>query len=442
MPAITVGLEEVERRVRQLRRRLNAVTLQHCIYLSVSAAMLLCAALLCVGLQASAATFRLAWWLGAAALAVTLAWCAFTLRARWLNREAAGWLADRRGQLGDRLTTLLALRGRPRTSSLAPVLLAQTLGLGERWQPKKIAPQRVPRSVFAMIASVAVFTLVFFFAPNPPPAPAAVKAPATDGVSQNQDQEDEAGRKGGSDEHRAGDDRKQEDTQAAGGSGSAGQLPQPDAASASGSRPPAASVGALARIPDRVQQALRQTFRARATDRARGLGSKPRRGHGGPGTDRSRTAANRTQQRNDEKARGAQNPSAEKRPGNSKRTQKGAAKVARNSGKKDAGGRPGTGAGSGPLQSQAVGKDGSAETASLKEGTFKVTLNSFLNAVPQPRPRPGGTDGTDSGGRGTSGGGERELSERQMGDDALRKALVPAEYEGVVRRIYLSRAQR
>jgi hypothetical protein len=441
MPAITVSLEEVERRVRQLRRRLNAVAVQHCIYLSASAALLVCAALLCLGLHASTITFRFAWWTGAAAVTATLAWCAFTLRTRWFDREAAGWLADRRANLGDRLTTLLALRRRPRTSSLTPVLLAQTLGLGERWQPKKLAPHRVPRSVFGMIASLAVFTLALFFAPETPPAPAAVPAPAHERASQDPEGTEEAGREDGSQANTTANEKEQGSPESESGTGR--QRPGPNAGSArsaSGDRPPPASGGALASLPDRVQNAIRHRFRAQATDRARGLGSVPRRANAGGDEGRSRTAAKDTPRKKGKDTRDAQKPSAARRQEGSKRKQESGSKFARREGKRQAGGRPG--AGSGPMRGQAVGKGGTGDATARKEGTFKVTLNSFLDAVPQPRRRPGRADGKEGAAGQRTTGEERELSERQMGDEVLRKTLVPAEYEDVVRRIYVSRAQR
>jgi hypothetical protein len=75
---------------------------------------------------------------------------------------------------------------------------------------------------------------------------------------------------------------------------------------------------------------------------------------------------------------------------------------------------------------------------------FTLTINSFLRPVEpqgsplkQPGQRPG-MAGLAAGGDGAAGA----LNERQLGDAALRKAAIPAEYEDLVRRVFSRRAGR
>ena len=154
MPAITLGLAEVEDRLRALRRRLNAVTAQHSVYVSLSVVTLVIAALIVLGLRGSAAAFRAGAWGGLGVCLATALWGMMAARKRWLDVAATAHVADRRGGLTDRLVTLIDLRARPRPSRLAPVLVAQLLALSKKWQPQQIVPRRVPRSVLALVASI------------------------------------------------------------------------------------------------------------------------------------------------------------------------------------------------------------------------------------------------------------------------------------------------
>src|SRR5205085_2455485 len=105
------------------------VTLLHAISLGVSAVCVLGTVLVAVGRRGDASTFRsLAWTITPLVAAGLVAGVIWTYR-RWLDIPDTAALVDQRGELTDRLTTLVDLRRRPRPSRLAPVLIAQTLGL-------------------------------------------------------------------------------------------------------------------------------------------------------------------------------------------------------------------------------------------------------------------------------------------------------------------------
>ena len=91
--------------------------------------------------------------------------------------------------------------------------------------------------------------------------------------------------------------------------------------------------------------------------------------------------------------------------------------------------------------------DGKAQSVASGAGTpktFKLTITSFLHAMEQKgnQPRQPGKK-TGSGGTASTGSTTQvALNERQLNDDALRKAEIPPEYEDIVRRVYSLRADQ
>ncbi len=172
MAAITLGVAEVEERLRALRRRLNLLTLQHGMYLSLSAVALAATLLIIAALRVSPQTFAIAVCGGGVLGGGAALGSVLYARRRWLDISQAALLADHRGQLADRLATLVDLRTRLRSARLAPVLVGQILALGSRWQPSHIAPRRIPRSLYVLIASVLCLAATLFLArpPRPPSA--------------------------------------------------------------------------------------------------------------------------------------------------------------------------------------------------------------------------------------------------------------------------------
>ena len=82
MPAITLGLAEVEERLHRLRRRLNAVTAQHSVYVCLSVTIAVLSVLIILALRGPAAAFRAATWSGGVLCLTVTVWAWMTARRR------------------------------------------------------------------------------------------------------------------------------------------------------------------------------------------------------------------------------------------------------------------------------------------------------------------------------------------------------------------------
>lgn len=168
MPTQTLGIAEVERRLRVLRHRLNFLAVEDFAYRLGTLLVLAVALLWVLEGHASAAQLRLAGWATIAMSAISAAAAVVKLRRRWMTMEGAARLADRRARLDDRLAALLAHRTRSQRSRLGSILLAQVFSLSGRWEPRVLAPHRVPRSVYGFVASLAVLAFVAQLTGQPP----------------------------------------------------------------------------------------------------------------------------------------------------------------------------------------------------------------------------------------------------------------------------------
>ena len=489
MPAITLGLAEVEERLRVLRRRLNAITAQHSVYLSLSAIAVALSGLIIVGLRGSTAAFRGAMWGALVACLTAIVWSAAAARRHWLNLAATAHLADQRATLTDRLVTFVDLRARPRASRLAPVLIAQLLALGKTWQPQQIAPRRVPRSVYALLASLLALASTAFIERRPPTPP----PPAQSGAGM-------AGAKTTSASANApfvmanGAGAQGADGASVPGMPQAGDLshgPAPDGREASGVAPsgagqqgaPASGAGqrgdrardpgsgfagdqtgkegkeqpgsVLTALPDRLQEAIRRAFHAEAMDRPQELTavsdpSKRDPGSKGDGQqrsqDRQRSDASDAD-KIDPKAQSPKNgagPGTQKGPGQPKAGEQVAKREDGNSANQNFDGNsPAAGEGSSPGALMG-GKGQSAGASDGTAKTFKLTITSFLHAMEQKgnQPQQPNKKASASGSVGGGSTAQVALNERQLNDDALRKAEIPPEYEDIVRRVYSLRADQ
>jgi len=268
MPAITLGLAEVEERLRALRRRLNSVTAQHGIYLGASLVTLLVTAVIVVALRASASTFRIAAYASALLMMVIAAACLAYARRRWLDMQCTARLVDVRAQLTDRLSTLIDLRLRRRSSRLAPVLVAQALALGANWQPRQIAPRRIARSILLFIASLLALASTALLerrtlSPVPSPATATTEKlaelspAATSGAQGNSDvwAAEQAGKAGGREAAiLPPGDSPGRATRSQAGQGQSSNLS------------PSSEAATRASFPDRLQQTIRHAFHGDAPE--------------------------------------------------------------------------------------------------------------------------------------------------------------------------------
>jgi len=139
----------------RLRLRLNALALQRAIFTSLALLIGGGAALVLTALAFAPLTFLAAAILLAAALIIALV---RSVTQAWRSRvdaEGTASLADRRVDFKDRLTTLVALAGRDR-SSLWPYLLEETLTLQHEFDLSRVERHRVSRSLYALLLSGAL----------------------------------------------------------------------------------------------------------------------------------------------------------------------------------------------------------------------------------------------------------------------------------------------
>jgi hypothetical protein len=441
MSPLSGGLAEVDRRLRYLQRRLNEFTLLHAVCVGLSGVVLVSAGVIVLGLRADPAIFRIG--SGAAALlvvAVAVA-CAVFLRRRWMDAGAVAWVADRRGGLTDRLTTLMALQRRPRSSCLMPLLVKQILVLSPGWQPDRIQPRRFPRSVFLLVASFLVLGATAWVSRHEPPPPVSQPAPQPQvgpkaaPVAPVQQQRRGVGQQSAGETdvstEELGDLQADADSGESGGAARRGE-----------DRPVS-----IAALPDRLQAAIRQAFDAQPLDHPRPLSG---RSPSTPGETRQGSNG-----REDGGGAGETRQGAPPRPdsaaaGRLQRGESGPGKPTGQGGKgsdpgaeqqRNGGSSPGAGSGSSP--GGLMGPEGSeAALGGAGSTRFKLTITSFLRGAVQrnqgPRPpgaRVGGAHGAPQGGAATA-----ALSDRQLADDLLRKAEIPPEYEDIVRRVYSAKA--
>lgn len=450
MPAITLGLAEVEERLRRVRRRLNSFTILHAAFLSLSTILLAIAALVFFGLRGSAPGFRVAMWcIVAIAMAVSAGSWLHAWR-RWLDIGAAAHVVDQRGRLTDRVATLLDLRLRPRPSRLAPVLVAQALALGAQWRPERIGPRRIPHSVYLLAAALLALGTTPLIAPEPPPpaktaAVAGRGSVALDGSMALTEQQGKGGAT----------------TEAPSGKLDASRLPvsppQPngmlDAAGSAAKEPsdPAAADNLLGVLPDKLRRALLSAFHAEPMDGPRQLSARS--DEGGERGDDRRSDSDRDGPNNAGKREppplGSKNgaPSeAQQRPpkqSGAGHTDEAAAQPhnPQNPDSRFDGSSPAAGDGSSPtglMDPKGAGR------VVIGDGpkTFKLTITSFLRAVEQKgsQPRQQAKHANTAGVAASGEAVPAALNDRQLNDDALRKAEIPPEYEDIVRRVYSAKA--
>lgn len=443
MPAITLGLAEVEERLRALRRRLNFVTAQHSAYLGTSLVLLAAALLIILGLRASASVFRIAAWGSTLVVIGAGAACVVQARRHWLDARATAHLVDERGQLTDRLATLVDLRLRPRPSRLAPVLVAQTLALGPRWQAQRIAPRRIPRSALLVIASLlALGATTLVERPTSPPVSPAAASPSAAPVAYSgpgsvrpssaggATTTDSTAREGGS--QLRSDLPPGEDS----GSGPSANIDQGGPSDTAAGSP--APQDGSASLTDRLQQAIHHTFRGETPDSQDELASRS-----GTSGDEGRAQQNHDAQRHSGAEMSGKASDSDHEKGHD-RSQSGSGAAQREGGS-DAprnfeGSSPSAGEGSSPqgLMQPNAGNLAAGDGGSKR---FKLMITSFIHTVEQRDTQPRGTEtraGSAGPAEGESGGG-MALNDRQLTDDALRKAEIPPEYEDLVRRVFSSR---
>jgi uncharacterized membrane protein YgcG len=150
--------------IRGVRVRLNSLALQRWIFstlaLLVSSAGLIFAAALMLGPL---------WFLSMAAVIVLFALAAMLREGRAALRQhanpvKAATIADERGALKGRLTTVMTLAQTPRLSPLWAYLVEDTYSLRDDFEPARIEPRFISRSIFALLAACLIAMLLVPFA--------------------------------------------------------------------------------------------------------------------------------------------------------------------------------------------------------------------------------------------------------------------------------------
>ncbi|MBI4514737.1 MAG: hypothetical protein HY699_02850 [Deltaproteobacteria bacterium] len=451
MAAVTLGFEEIEQRLQAVRRRVNLFAAQQLVYLGLSVVALASAALLVAALHGSSPVFRLVFWLSLAVIGAVLAGGPWLLWRRWYDLPAIAALIDRRAALQDRLATLLAARARRRPARLAGLLLADTLALAARWEPRVLSPRRIPRSAYLLLAALLLPTTSALI--SRPAAPTADKAsltrtattaapagapsftdqaPATASLAA-QTAAAAAPEAAGSAAHFAG--------QSAAGDRHALADSGPGPEDLAGTDP----TGAEPDLAERLRQLLRAQFHADPLPR-NSDGLLPRRQpRGGDAPDTPGLAA-RAQPGREAAGSGLraqpQPPGAlakaDPEPRRGAQDRPGGAPQA--AGANSAAGT-GAGAGSAGAGGLLVKDEGAAAPAGDGPRTFKVTLTSFLHGLAAkpaesaraPRARVTGEGAT------ASARTLPALNPQQASDDVLRKAEIPPAYEEIVRRVFSQR---
>jgi hypothetical protein len=168
MPPFSVGVAQVEERLRNLRRRLNLLALQDGMYLGASVLLVAACLVVVLAVRGQATVFAVTLWAAGTASALAIAGAILRVRRRWLSMEKVIRFADHRAVLEDRLPTLLL--DRTRTSQLKDLLLAQTLAAAPRWDIDVLAPRRIPRSALLLAGSLAALIVTSYFV-RPPAEP-------------------------------------------------------------------------------------------------------------------------------------------------------------------------------------------------------------------------------------------------------------------------------
>jgi len=462
MPA-PEGFAAVGQQLSAVRRRANRQALVAAVCGVAAIVVGLATAVVAVGVWGSGSVFRLTVGAALAVAAVAVGSAARYARRHWIDLPAAARVADRRAELHDRLTTVATLPPDAGDAPLAPLLIAQTMALHDRWHPETVVPRRVPRSAVALLAALAVLGGMLLWlrlqplarwsqarsaaAPTPPASRAEHRDPAHPPRSLP-----------------PGD--RPEDASLA-SAGAAAPNDSGDPADADDFKPGDAAETAdaasnpLVVLPAQLQQAIRAAVHGESAGRPQSVATGVKRpadasgdaqpGRGGttgaatPGTAQDVTArqgkdvGDRPQPDGEQQPSGATSRPAGLRP--ARPNEAGRDDEPRDGTPKPPGGAAppaGRGSSAGNLLGQQPG--GTVPGAPDATAPFKVTITSFLKALDQQptsqRPAARRT------GAGAAPRPAPALSDAQLADDLLRKAEVPPEHEELVRRVYSTREER
>ncbi len=475
MPVIHVALAEVESRLGAIRHRLNRQLLISGLCPALGALLLLLAAVVLAGLRAGSTGFRLVLYGSLVTLAAVLAGTTAYLWRHWATIEKAARLADRRGLMKDRVATAQWVgRGRAR-SPFTAVLVADTISRAASWEPRVVAPPRFPKAAVLPLAGlVALATTPFLARHTPPPPPAAVQKSAPrvarlDRPPQPKPPGEQSGqprrRASSSASSSAGGDSQ--DRTARGGVPGGEAQPPADASAARerdldaqrrGEQPlPAGDTESPARpaaepppemaarsVPARLQGLIKVAFDEQKQSSSQDKGASTEATH--QSQSRPRSAEGAGDRRPGEEQRSAP-PESRADPGqrSGSGTEGQRPLQARSLARERSNHSPRAGSGSSPENLfGAPSEESAAATAESAQAvdpkTFKLTLSSFLNSGAQ-RPSAAARPGHSGAVAVPASAVLPPLNPDQLPDDALHRAGIPPEAEGVVRRVYAPEAR-
>jgi hypothetical protein len=146
--------------VRALSVRLNSLAFQRLIFWMLAILLGTAAIVMVTAAMLGPLSFLMA------AIVITLFGLAATIRTargalRWrTNPLQAASIADERAGLKGRLSTVLALAGSPKQPALWSYLVEDTYGLREDFEPRRLEPHLVSRSIFALIGACLAAALI------------------------------------------------------------------------------------------------------------------------------------------------------------------------------------------------------------------------------------------------------------------------------------------
>ncbi|MGH7932491.1 MAG: hypothetical protein ACREQN_04915 [Candidatus Binataceae bacterium] len=143
-----------------VRARRNSLAVQHWVFGTVATLVVGAALVFAAAIKFDPIAFLLAAAIVAIIVIVTLVRVVRSALRMSSNMLAAAALADERGQLKDRLTTIATVAPQKRRSALWDYLIEDIFSLREEFTPSKVEPRRIERSIFAFLAACLIALLM------------------------------------------------------------------------------------------------------------------------------------------------------------------------------------------------------------------------------------------------------------------------------------------
>jgi hypothetical protein len=158
--------------IKAVRTRLNLLAIQYWFFISLAIVIFAATTIFMLAALLTPLAFLVSGAIVAAAGLVTIAIAARAAIHRGASPMGAATLADGRAELKGRLTTVLALADGPPQSPLWPYLVEDTYSLRSRFEPARIEPRWLSRTILAplavALAVVALSALLRYLSRLPP----------------------------------------------------------------------------------------------------------------------------------------------------------------------------------------------------------------------------------------------------------------------------------